>query len=209
MNRIYNQGLAQSTILIAGVVLLVLIGFVYYQNTGDTEPSASHNDSMTENKSDDAMTEKGEDGAMTEGNKDGDNMMEEKNGEAMVKGYTGEVLAGDTAPLINFNRADYEQALTEDKLVVLYFYANWCPICRVEVKNALYPAFNELDTDKVVGFRVNYKDSNTEPSEEDLAKEFGVGYQHTKVFLKDGQRILKAPDGWDKDRYLEEINKAL
>jgi len=36
-----------------------------------------------------------------------------------------------------------------------------------------------------------------------------VGYQHTKVFLKNGKRILKAPDSWDKDRYMFEINKAL
>lgn len=30
-----------------------------------------------------------------------------------------------------------------------------------------------------------------------------------KVFLKNGQRILKAPDSRDKNLYLNEINKAL
>jgi len=79
------------------------------------------------------------------------------------------------------------------------------------VNTALYPAFNELDTDgvEVIGFRVNYKDSATNENEESLAREHGVAYQHTKVFVKNGERILKAPDGWDKDRYLEEINNAL
>lgn len=121
----------------------------------------------------------------------------------------GEILAGKLAPLINFKKTDYEAAVKSDKLVVLYFYANWCPICKEEVSNALYPTFNELTTDRVIGFRINYNDSETDDNERNLAREFGVAYQHTKVFLKNGQRVLKSPEQWDKSRYLEEINKAL
>jgi len=134
-------------------------------------------------------------------------------GEAMMPkeavSYSGEVLAGNVAPLLDFNQADYDKALASDNLVVLYFYANWCPICRVEVASALYPAFNDLETDQVVGLRVNYNDSDTDDSERQLAREFGVAYQHTKVFLKDGERILKSPESWSKGRYLNEINQAL
>ncbi len=119
------------------------------------------------------------------------------------------ILAGTSAPLLDFNKEDYDAAIASDKLVVLYFYANWCPICKNETANALYPAFDELTTDTVIGIRVNYKDGNTDTDEENLAREFGVPYQHTKVFLKNGKQILKAPDGWDKARYLAEINKAL
>ena len=75
--------------------------------------------------------------------------------------------------------------------------------------NALYPAFDELDLEGVVGFRVNYNDNQTDNDEKDLAREFGVAYQHTKVFVKDGERILKSPESWDKGRYLEEINSAI
>lgn len=119
--------------------------------------------------------------------------------------YQGTVLAGSPAPLLDFNRADYQQALASDKLVVLYFYATWCPTCKAEVTDGLYPAFNALQNPNVVGFRVNYNDSDTDADEQALARQFGVGYQHTKVFLKNGQRILKAPDSWNKDRYLSEI----
>lgn len=126
-----------------------------------------------------------------------------------AEGYTGALLAGASAPLLDFVKSDYEKAKASDKLVVLYFYANWCPICKVEVANALYPAFNELTDERVIAFRVNYNDSDTDADEMALAREFGVGYQHTKVFLKDGKRILKSPEGWDKARYLSEINKAL
>ena len=121
---------------------------------------------------------------------------------------TGEVLAGKTSPLYNFTKAKYDEAIKSDKLVVLYFYADWCPICKAEVPK-LYAAFDELTTDKVVGMRVNYNDSDTDSDEENLAREYGVAYQHTKVFIKNGQRILKSPESWEKQRYLDEIAKAL
>ncbi len=128
--------------------------------------------------------------------------------EGMTK-YTGTILAGKSAPLLDYNKADYDAAIASDKLVVLYFYANWCAICKAETANALYPVFNELTTDKVVGIRINYKDSDTDKDEENLARQYGIPYQHTKVFVKNGKQILKAPDSWDKARYMTEINKAI
>ena len=139
---------------------------------------------------------------------EGETMMKKEDGAMMVK-YTGTVLAGKSAPLLDFTKTDYDAAMKSDKLVVLYFYANWCPICKEEVASALYPAFNELTTDKVVGIRISYKDSETDSDEKALAVQYGIPYQHTKVFLKNGNQILKAPDSWNKMRYLDEINKAL
>lgn len=122
--------------------------------------------------------------------------------------YSGTILAGSLSPIIDFNKSDYDKAVASDRLVVLYFYANWCPICREEVPH-LYAALNELNTYKVIGFRVNYNDNQTDDDEKKIAKQFGVAYQHTKVFLKNGQRILKSPESWKKDRYLNEINETL
>lgn len=144
----------------------------------------------------------------TQGKEKSDTVMKKDAGTMMAK-YMVTVLAGKTAPLLTYNKADYDAAIASNKLVVLYFYANWCPICKEETANALFPAFNELTTDKVIGFRINYKDSDTDKDEESLAREYGIPYQHTKVFVKNGKQILKAPDGWDKARYLTEINKAL
>lgn len=70
-------------------------------------------------------------------------------------------------------------------------------------------AFNQLATDRVIGFRVNYNDNETDAAENSLASEFGVAYQHTKVAIKNGQRVLKSPESWDQARYLTEINKLL
>jgi thiol-disulfide isomerase/thioredoxin len=118
-------------------------------------------------------------------------------------------LAGTLAPLLDFTKSDYDLAVKSDKLVVLYFYASWCPLCKEETANGLYPAFNALKDSRIVGFRVNYNDNDTDSDEKALAREFGVGYQHTKVFVKNGSRILKSPESWDKERYLNEINKVI
>jgi len=130
------------------------------------------------------------------------------NKKSSIEGYTGTLLAGDSSPLLAFEKTDYDQALKADKLVILYFYANWCPICRAEFPK-MEEVFDELTGDDVIGFRINYNDDETEESEKDLAREFGVAYQHTKVFLKNGERVLKSPESWEKDRYTSEINKAL
>jgi len=135
-------------------------------------------------------------------------------GESMLGGasselvYKGKKLAGDSSPLLDFTPEDYAAAKLSDKLVVLYFYANWCPICREEFPK-MEDAFDELTGDRVIGFRVNYNDNQTSEAERELASEFGVAYQHTKVFLKNGERVGKYPDSWDKDRYLTEISANL
>lgn len=139
--------------------------------------------------------------------KDGETMMKKDEGTMMAK-YAGTVLAGKSAPLLDYTKADYDEAIASDKLVVLYFYANWCPICKAEFPS-MQSEFNKLTTDTVIGFRVNYNDSDTDNNERALASQFGVAYQHTKVFVKNGKRILKSPEGWDEKRYDTEINKAL
>ena len=136
-------------------------------------------------------------------------MMNEKDNEGnMMPEYKGKVLAGtEKTKYLDFNKADYDKALKEKKKILLYFYANWCPICKVEQPNT-FAAFNEIKDPDLIGFRVNYRDSDTDADEEAIAKEFGVSYQHTKVILKDGQRVLKAPDSWDKQRYFDELAKV-
>lgn len=130
-------------------------------------------------------------------------MMEEKESSFMSKGT---ILAGSKTLLIDFNKEDYEKALAENKVVFLYFYANWCPICRTE-EPILRESFNELDKTNVVGFRVNYKDSDTDSNEVELAKQFGITYQHTKIIIKNGERVLKDGNSWNKEMYINEINK--
>lgn len=138
--------------------------------------------------------------------KAGEMMNGKDEGKMMDSSYKGKVLAGTTSKYLEFNKEDYDKALKDNKKILLYFYANWCPICKKEQPNT-FAAFNEVNDHDLIGFRVNYRDSDTDADEEALAKEFGVSYQHTKIILKDGQRVGKFPDSWDKQRYLEELVK--
>lgn len=116
-------------------------------------------------------------------------------------------MAGKTSYYSSFSQPAYEKALGDGKIIFLDFYATWCPICRAEAPDIL-SGFNSLNTDKVVGFRVNFNDEETDDDEKALAKKFSVPYQHTKIILKDGKEVLRSGDQWDKETFLDEINKV-
>jgi hypothetical protein len=80
-------------------------------------------------------------------------------------------------------------------------------VCRAEFP-VMQEVFNELD-EEVIAFRVNYNDNQTDDYERGLASQYGVAYQHTKVFLTNGKRTLKSPESWNKERYITEITNAL
>jgi len=123
--------------------------------------------------------------------------------------YKGELLAGslEASPFLVFDEMDYLKAREAGKNIVLFFYASWCPLCKQEIANAVVPAFNELTRNDVVGFRVNYNDLSTNSAERDLAREFQIGYQHTKVLLDTtGTQVReKTQETWSREKYLSEI----
>lgn len=125
-----------------------------------------------------------------------------------VAGYSGEVLAGNSSPYLVFNKADYEKAIAEGKIIFLDFFANWCPICRSESPE-IKAGFDGLIRSDVVGFMVNYNDSETDSNEKELAKQFGITYQHTKVVLRDGKEVLKSLDSWDRQTFDREFAKII
>ena len=120
---------------------------------------------------------------------------------------TGETLAGTTTPYYAFTKAAYEKALKEKKVILLNFYANWCPICRAEAPDVA-AAFDALNNPDAVGFRVNFKDTDTDSDEEALAKQFEIPYQHTKVLLVNGKEVSKETAQWNKQQYIDAITNA-
>jgi len=187
------------------IILAVFIGGGLYISNRSDSGTMMESDKGTGETQDEMMQEKADMMNPSAGSGQGKDGAMEKSADAM---FTGKVLAGTKAPLLDFVKADYDVAVKSGKLVVLYFYADWCPLCKAEFPK-MQAAFNALTTDGVVGFRVNFKDSFTDADEEALARQFGVPYQHTKVFVKNGTQVLKSPESWDEARHTLEINKAL
>ena len=109
---------------------------------------------------------------------------------------------------VRYDKDNYEQSLAEGKVILLDFYANWCPICRSE-NPKIIEGLAELNNPNVVAYQVHFNDGETTQEHEDLAKQFGVNLQHTKVILKNGEFFSKSLESWSKDKTIEEISKAL
>ena len=77
-----------------------------------------------------------------------------------------------------------------DKRRVLYFYATWCPSCK-QANEDFTANPNKIPEDVVV-IRTNYNDPDTDQEEKDLAKKYGITYQHTFVQIdSQGKEITK------------------
>lgn len=73
---------------------------------------------------------------------------------------------------------------------ILFFYASWCPTCRPTDANL--KANEDKIPEDVTVIRVNYNDPETDQGEKDLAKKYGITYQHTFVQIdSSGQEIVK------------------
>lgn len=86
---------------------------------------------------------------------------------------------------------------------VLYFYASWCPTCipadaDFQANSAQIPA-------DVTVIRVNYNDPDTDVSEKELAKKYGVTYQHTFVQIDSSGNSVVTWNGGKTDELLAKI----
>lgn len=189
-----RRGMATPLILIMLLVGAALVGALYFASQNRPETSPTPKPGVSPN-------------AQAPAGSSGQDVAPSSPASAGSFTASGEVFAGSTTPFVNFNQQDYDVALREGRVILLYFYANWCPICRVELSR-LESAFNELALENVVGFRVSYNDNETDDAEENLARQFGIAYQHTKVILKNGQQTLKDGSTWGKGTYIEKLTAA-
>jgi thiol-disulfide isomerase/thioredoxin len=125
------------------------------------------------------------------------------------KKYNGEVLAGDSSPYVVFNQEDYQNALDNDKVILLYFYSEWSDTSKADQK-AIYDAFNKMTHSQAIGFRVNYDDDFTDSVEKGLAQTYGVTGSRYKVILKDGKAVQKTSStSWNENDYVRQIGQYL
>lgn len=92
------------------------------------------------------------------------------------------------APLpVNGDYTDYsdallEQVLTDGKRVVLFFYAAWCPTCRL-ADESIQNELSAIPADTVI-LKVDYG------SEKDLRSAYDVAYQHTFVQIAQDKSLV-------------------
>ena len=80
-----------------------------------------------------------------------------------------------------YTKAAYDAARASGKPIFLFFFANWCPTCREQDPRNQQVVRSHQGG--VAGFRVNYNDTETDADEKELAKQYGVTYQHTGFFI--------------------------
>lgn len=91
----------------------------------------------------------------------------------------------------------------KDKKRVLFFYANWCPVCK-PADESFRVNENKIPEDVVV-IRVNYNDSETDQEEKDLAKKYGISYQHTYVQIDANGNEVSKWNGGQIDELLSNL----
>lgn len=139
-------------IIVAGIVVLVLVGGGLF--IANQQSQNAEQAKMAQEKA--AITEK--------------EAMQVKEDVSMMK-------KDSASRYVVYSKSVLDKSL--DKRRVLYFYASWCPVCRPA--NADFEKNADKIPEDLVVIRINYNDPDTDQEEKDLAKKYGITYQHTFV----------------------------
>ncbi|MBI5044553.1 MAG: thioredoxin family protein [Candidatus Levybacteria bacterium] len=102
---------------------------------------------------------------------------------------------------IQYSKSALESALSTRR--VLFFYASWCPTCKPA--DASFTANVSKIPEDVTLIRVNYNDPETDQEEKDLAKKYGITYQHTFVQIDSTGKEVAKWNGGQIDELLSHI----
>ncbi|MBP9817610.1 thioredoxin family protein [Candidatus Shapirobacteria bacterium] len=92
---------------------------------------------------------------------------------------------------------------TSNNRRILFFYASWCPTCKPA--DASFSQNIEKIPQGVTLIRVNYNDPETDQEEKDLAKKYGIVYQHTFVQINSSGEVVTKWNGGQMDELLSNI----
>ncbi len=145
----------KNTSILIAVVLVFIIGGLGVSAFNNRDVSMTSTDSMEE----------------TEAIPDDDESVNVYDDEA------GDVIMKKEAKYTSFSTEVFTDSATNRR--VLFFYANWCPTCK-PADASFSENVAKIPAD-VTLFRVNYNDTETDQGEKDLARKYGVTYQHTFV----------------------------
>lgn len=124
-----------------------------------------------------------------------------ENNASIMQVATAPASLKNTTKYIEYSKIELDKA--SDKRRVLFFYASWCPKCKpadLDFKNNADKIPNDL-----VITRVNYNDPDTDTEEKELAKKYGITYQHTFVQIDSEGKELTKWNGGQLEELLSRI----
>ena len=102
---------------------------------------------------------------------------------------------------VQYSKQDLDSASSNRR--VLFFYASWCPTCR-PADESFTQNENKIPSDVKI-IRVNYNDPDTDQEEKDLARKYGVTYQHTFVQIDEAGNEVTKWNGGKLDELLSKV----
>ncbi len=108
----------------------------------------------------------------------------------------------------NYSKEDYDKAINEKRVLVLYFTSNWCQECiEQDTINAL--SFEELNKEGAIGLRIHILDSETTTETDALSQKFDVTKEQSYAILdKNGVVFFKYTGDLSKDLLKQKILEA-
>jgi len=177
-------------------MIIVIIAVVAVFGIGEIALFQQSSQSDSTMNKDEVMTPK-EDTAV----KTTDAMMK-KDEPSMEK--SDDKMMGDTmtsSRYVEFTKASLDTASSNRR--VLFFYASWCSTCRPTDAN--FKASQSKIPEEVTVIRVNFNDPETDQDEKDLAKKYGITYQHTFVQVDGAGKEVAKWNGGQLDELLTNI----
>lgn len=176
-----------TTIFIA-IVTIAIIGigaYTFSQNSSRSDSMMKQDEVMmpkvdTSMEPTDAMMKK------DESTLEGEKMMDDK----MIN-----------SRYVQYSRSALDSAANTRR--VLFFYASWCPTCKPA--DASFTQNASKIPEDVTLLRVNYNDPDTDQEEKDLAKKYGITYQHTFVQIDSTGKEVTKWNGGKIDELLSNI----
>lgn len=109
---------------------------------------------------------------------------------------------------ILYSREDYDKAINDKKILVLFFTSNWCQECLdQDILNS--QVFEELTQEGVVGLKIHILDSETTTETNALSQKFDVTKEQSFVILdKNGVVYFKYTGILSKDQLKQKILEA-
>jgi len=119
------------------------------------------------------------------------NYFKQKESEQISTEVKNEEVVVNLSAYTDYTGAEYEKALNDERIILLYFTSNWCSECAKQDK-IITEVFNEFSSEGIMGLKIHILDSETTFETDALAQKFDITKEQSFVALdKSGKVAFK------------------